>query len=590
MRAIGSVKLPEPDRDKFCLTSDARLWVLSGNMNDRNVLGLKSTLRRHQFAIKEIKEVPMSKLRYLYEQLDDVDVHRTQRASTESISDTQAQIIALIHDGVKRGASDLHITVSREVGTVAMRIHGDLIKVREITSEQCRDWCGTIYNAMCTQQDSNYRPDAHQDAAMSQDFVRRCGLFGARVVSSPSKEGPRMVIRLLYDNGGKVPTIEELGYLPEQIELIDMMTRYTYGINVLSGATGSGKSTTLVSVLSRLIAKERKRGEGFITNDAEEFWGLSVLTVEDPIEYQINGAVQMPLVVEKRGDEDSIRKAWTRTISAIVRSDPEVLMIGEVRDPGSARATMDAAATGHRVWTTVHVSDAIGIMGRLKGLQVEPDRLYNPEIVTGLINQSLVQRLCPHCALTWNEHAHQLDDETRLRIQSYCNTDTLRFRGPGCEHCGDNHGIIGRMVIAEIITPNLAFMNMLQNHGSSEAKRYWIEHMKGITKCQALIRRINEGLVDPVNGEAMVGPLDKDLTTLGLDYRHTGDADGPETLFAQGVLSKVQKDAQKTAHKDSSHEAILNRTQPYLQEADELVGQDNISHDMFDKTAEVSLV
>lgn len=369
---------------------------------------------------------------------------------------------------------------------------------------------------------------------MKSEFVRRCGLFGSRIASGPTDRGSRMVIRLLYDPGRGIPTLPELGYLPEQIDLINTMRQQTSGINILSGATGSGKSTTLVSVLTEILRDAKKGDTGLLQvdrdlNDAEEFWGISVVTIEDPPEYTIHGANQTPLIADK-SDEASIRRGWSNAIKACMRQDPDVMMIGEIRDQGSARAAFDAAMTGHGVWTTVHTTDAVGIMARLQGLEVETDRMLDPEIVTGLINQSLAQKLCPHCSLPWIANRLRVNEKTRDRVERYCQVENVRLRGPGCAHC--NMGIVGRAVIAEVIMPNLDFMESFTK-GKTKAKLYWVRDMRGITKNMSLIRRINEGMVDPLEGEKKVCMLNKDFITLGLDYSLSGDfEDGKERIKA----------------------------------------------------------
>lgn len=514
----GQFELPSEQRELMCLTSDHRLMVISGSLNNMLVRAYQQRLTRRGIKLKAVHEVSITTLRRMYKELSE----QTERSRVVgSTSSSQNEVIALISDAVKRKASDIHLTIHEDYGTIAYRIHGDLYKVQEPPADKCMEYCSTIYQSMCDISDPTYMPHTHQDARMSADFVQRCGLFGSRVASGPTASGSRMVIRLLYDNGSRIPTLVELGYLPEQIELIEVMRRQKAGINILSGATGSGKSTTLVSVLSEIIEHARQSSTSSMLNDVEEFWGISVVTIEDPPEYTIRGAVQTPLVA-KKNDEEDVRRGWARAISSCMRQDPDIMMIGEIRDQNSARAAFEAALTGHGVWTTVHVTDAVGIMLRLRGLNVDSDRMLNPEIITGLINQSLAQKLCPHCSVPWAQMRDEIEPGLRERVENYCTTDSVRLRGTGCAHC--DHGIVGRLVIAEAITPNLKFMEVFgEVGGQSKAKVYWIREMQGITKCMALIRRINEGFVDPREGEAEVSPLDKDARLLGIDYSHDGE-------------------------------------------------------------------
>lgn len=527
-------EVPANLRDTMCFTSDGVLTVLKGMESDPTVLAYRNRLRRNGMRIKNQRLSSVSMLRRLYKDLAESNERIRVVDSVGSASNKQIEVIRVISEAVRRGASDIHITIDTAVGTIAYRIHGDVYRVQELPAKDCVELCSTIYQSMCDIAESTYKPNVHQDARMKSEFVRRCGLFGSRIASGPTDRGSRMVIRLLYDPGTGIPTLPELGYLTEQIDLINTMRDQTSGINILSGATGSGKSTTLVSVLSQIISDARKGDTGLLKvnremNDAEQFWGISVVTIEDPPEYTIHGANQTPLIANK-SDEESIRRGWSNAIKACMRQDPDVMMIGEIRDQGSARAAFDAAMTGHGVWTTVHTTDAVGIMLRLEGLQVESDRMLDPEIVTGLINQSLAQKLCPHCSVPWLSARDKVGEKIRGRVEAYCDLENVRLRGPGCNHC--NMGIIGRAVIAEVIAPNLEFMENFKREGKSAAKQYWVHQMGGITKNMALLRRINEGMVDPIEGEKKVCMLNKDKTTLGLDYTKSGDFEAGKLRIA----------------------------------------------------------
>jgi len=510
--------LPPVHQNIMCLLSDGTLVVQAGEENNMIVRQYLVMLKNEGFPVNNrFPKVPISMLRRLYTELGEQEISSGVVSIENATSVRQNDVMRIILEGVRRKASDIHITIFDTYATISYRIHGDLLQVQEPPAEKAQEICATIYQSMCDIAEPTYRPQIHQDARMKPDYVARCGLFGARIASGPTDTGSLMVIRLLYDSGNAIPTLEQLGYLPEQIEMINTMRQQTSGINILSGATGSGKSTTLVSVLDAIIQDARQSGKGEVKNSAETFEGVSVITIEDPPEYKIRGAKQTPLIADKT-DEESIRQGWANSIKACMRKDPDYMMIGEIRDPGSAKAAFDAAMTGHGVWSTVHVTDAVGIMMRLRGLEVESDRMLDPEIITGLINQSLVQKLCPHCSVPWHEVKDEVDPGCATRVAEYCDEDHVQARGPGCNHCNGT-GIVGRLVIAEVIIPNLEFMEVFEKEGKTHAKKHWITSMGGVTKCMALIRRINEGMVDPREGEQSICRLDKERTTMGLDYR-----------------------------------------------------------------------
>ena len=546
-----------PDRQELmCFTSDNILSVLSGEEKSMKVRSYLDLLSRRGIKNVKIYNTNINFIRLLYQQLGENKDRVRVMDTVGAISSIQMDIIRMITDAVRRKASDIHIAVYENHGTIAYRIHGDMYKFQEPPAEKCHEFCATIYQSMCDIAEPTYKSHTHQDARMKADFVDKCGLFGARIASGPTDTGSHMVIRLLYDAGSTIPTLQQLGYLPEQIEMIDIMRRHTSGINFLSGATGSGKSTTLVSVLDSIIKDAANADHGTADNGAEEFLGIKVITIEDPPEYKIIGATQTPLVAD-RTTEEMIRRGWANSIKASMRQDPDIMMIGEIRDAGSAKAAFDAAMTGHGVWTTVHVTDAVGIMMRLRGLEVETDRMLDPEIVTGLINQSLVQKLCPHCSISWDLGRDMVDLHTRKRVESYCQTEYVRLRGAGCEHC-KGEGIMGRVVIAEVILPNLAFMDVFSEKGKTKAKEYWVKSMGGITKCMSLIRRINEGFVDPREGEGKICALDKDELTMGIDYSKTGDfTEGRARVLNQDSIGQPESPSEMIAIEDRVLETVL---------------------------------
>lgn len=522
----GAYEVPRKYHDVLCLTSDFTLHVAKGERLNQQVMILIDRLRRQNIHIPDerINEVSMSFLREMYAHLVNEDTGRkvAMIEGNDSPSDMQREVLQIIRDAVDKKASDIHFVLKPNIFEIAYRIHGEMFHINEKPTERGGRLLATLYGSMCDVSSTTYNTTLNQDARLKTELASQCGLFAARISSGPTDSNPGtvMVVRLLYDSNKKIQTLQELGFLPEQCKDIELMRRRAVvgGVNILSGSTGSGKSTTASTVLSDTIAKERAAVE---TPGIGLRTGIKVFTVEDPPEYRIPGAVQTPLVVKDREDPAEVRLSWLRAISAIVRRDPDMVLIGEIRDQDSAKAVFDMATTGHGVYTTLHTTDAVSIMARLKGLNVDRDLMLDPDIVTGLINQSLAQKLCPHCRVPWAAGKHDVEQTQRERIEKFCLTDGVYLRGQGCEHCIG--GVAGRIVIAETIVPNMDFMEVFENKGKVRAKEYWIKTMKGISKCQALIRRINEGYVDPVAGDSSVIALDNDLIAMGIDYGTGGN-------------------------------------------------------------------
>jgi type II secretory ATPase GspE/PulE/Tfp pilus assembly ATPase PilB-like protein len=311
-----------------------------------------------------------------------------------------------------------------------------------------------------------------------------------------------MELRLLSDYRGRSMTLFDLGYLDEQIKLIKRMTQRTVGVNIFSGPTGSGKSTTLECLLSMLLK--------------EYEYKIHLLTIEDPPEYEIEGSVQTPIICD-HSDPVALSREWVSAISNAMRLDPDVMMVGEIRDFDSAVAAFCAAMTGHGLWTTLHANDAISILARLQDIGVQMSLLTDAALVTGLINQSLVPVLCPHCKLPFHEAITKdlLPTDTIERVVQYCDPEKVFIKGPGCKQGGCQEGISGRTVIAEVIGTTQKFMSIFREEGNAASRNYWVNDLGGITKNQHLIRRLNEGIIDPLLAERRVCSLDYDHFTLG---------------------------------------------------------------------------
>lgn len=498
----GPYALPPELREMMCLTDDLQLHVSASHGTNHHVLGFMERLTRNKIRFK-INKVPLTDIKALYQSAPAVQASsstvKTPAKPGEESTHRQVEVVRLIREAVDLGASDVHFIVDYQVCRIRFRVHGELETYHELTVQHGNDLCATIYQSMCDVADPIYNPGKSQDARLKRSFLKQCGLFGARVATRPTDSGTLMVLRLLYDRRGSKPSLDTLGYLPDQISLIRRMGQRTTGINIFSGPTGSGKSTTLECVLTDLLRVFEDK--------------IHLLTFEDPPEYSIPGANQTPILCDK-DDDDAISREWARSISNGMRLDPDVMMVGEMRDLSSAAAAFRAAMTGHGVWTTLHANDVVSILERLRDIGVELSLLTDPALITGLINQSLMRKVCPHCRKPYQEHKHTLAEDLVARIEQTCNVSNVYLKGDGCQHC-KNTGIAGRIVGAEVIMPTKAFMKVFKTEGKAEAREFWVRKMNGITKNQHLIHWINQGLVDPMLGERDVCSLDEDLITLG---------------------------------------------------------------------------
>lgn len=485
-------------REVMALLDDGTLLVSDSHQKDLHVLAFCDRLERSGVRYR-LKVSAPDEIDRLY-RLGLRHAGETGAGEGEHVTRNQAEVIRIIRQACEQRASDIHFIVAPNgKSRIRFRIDGLLTTVTRPRQQQVQDFCSTIYQSMCDVADSLFQPHLSQDASISKSFVDQLGLYGARVATRPRAPGFLMILRLLHEDAG-LGSLEDLGYLPEQIELFQRMLRLPYGMNILSGPTGSGKSMTLKVVLHMLdrIASGTKH----------------ILTIEDPPEYSIEGegVNQTPLVYDV-ADPQAAVQAWAAGISNGMRLDPDYMMIGEIREFFAAVAALRGAMTGHGMWSTLHTNTAIGILQRLLDLGVDASLLFDPALLTGMINQSLLPKLCRHCRVPFREHRRDLDEHLVERVERNCTAETVWLRGPGCSHCR-NTGFSGRSIVAEVLLPNLRFMRVFREQGPAEARNYWVRRMAGITKHAHAIRRINEGLLDPVTTELIIGPLDMDLYVL----------------------------------------------------------------------------
>lgn len=483
--------LPPEQQEMMCLTSDGILYVSDAHKTSNYVLAFRQRLNLHQHrhTVKTVRHTDIGKL------------YRKYGASTngnDEASLRQSEVIRMIRDGVERNASDIHFRIEADATRIKMRVDGDLDDYQEIGLQHGKDLVSTIYQSMCDVAQPMYLPEKPQDARLKGSYTASVGLKGARVATRPSDTGQLVVLRLLYQREVKA-TLASLGYFPEQEAIFRRMTQRTEGINIIGGPTGSGKSTTLETLLSRLLV------------DLD--FKINLITVEDPPEYTIPGSVPTPVQYPSDATDEEVSQAWARAISNLMRLDPDVAMVGEMRDYASAIAAFRFAMTGHGIYTTLHANDVVANLVRLRDIGVDMSLITDPQIVTGLVSQRLVPKVCPDCRRAYRLNRRLVADDVAERIERFCDPEKVWLAGPGCPTC-NGRGTKGRIVIAEVMMPTKAFMQEFKNHGANDARNYWVKKLDGITRNQALIRRVNEGIVDPTIAEGKVCVLDEDMITL----------------------------------------------------------------------------
>ncbi|HBJ5622840.1 TPA: Flp pilus assembly complex ATPase component TadA [Salmonella enterica subsp. enterica serovar Hvittingfoss] len=460
------------------------------------------------------------------------------------VSRRQAEVLGYFQTAQRTGSSDIHGTTSPGLTRIEMRIHGDLVTVAELGEQDGEALAATIILSMCDVTEVQFFPMRKQDGRVAAKFLKKVGLFGARYSHTPTADGLHFVMRTINDDGDRVPSLVQLGFLPAQITLIQRILRLPEGMVILSGPTGSGKSTTLRS-FSRIWLERT----GFLKR---------LLTVEDPPEGRIAGAIQTPIICDK-ADEAEVRRAWERAISSALRLDPDAIMPGELRDLISILAGIFAAQTGHLVMSTLHTNSALSIPERMITMGVEAGLVLDAQLMVGLISQRLVKTLCPHCKVPWEQKKAELSEEQHAYLTQYCSEpggcrpEDLYFRHPaGCEQCRKSvvlnghtvatvgHGVTGRSVVAEVIRPDARLFHLLKTEGKEVARRYWMAN-GGITRRTHLLHKLGAGLVDPLEADETI-PLDEDdVLQVPVDSGHAGTrSDGsPGTALSEELKELV---------------------------------------------------
>jgi general secretion pathway protein E len=480
----GHLAASSEEKKFLCLLSDGRLLIAEGHGLNAHVLSYQARLERMQVPF-HIESVNIEVIRCHY--LDSVT-----DAGDRGHSMMQVTAKEWLSKACTARASDIHIRVRKTRTEIYFRIHNDLVPVGEQTREHGERLLATLYGAMTSVSDNSYKPTERQDASIADRDKLPPKLYGVRIATAPTSDGMVMVMRLLYNDAGDNIDLRPLGFSDEHAALLQRMKEQPLGMNILSGPTGSGKSTTLQRALQGQIIEAGGK--------------MHVLTVEDPVEYPIEGAVQT--AVTNAPTEEERARLFAGSISNAMRLDPDTIMIGEMRDRASAQNALRAAMTGHQVWTTVHANSAIAIIDRLVDLGLPLSMVADHTILTGLISQRLVKLLCAHCKEPLAQHQDALPAGLMPRVRVALGGDISNacVVGKGCRHC--NHaGTVGRTVVAEVIIPDDEFFRYIRMGEKTKAIAYWIGHMNGKTILDHAIDKVAAGLVDPRMAEQVMGHL-----------------------------------------------------------------------------------
>lgn len=429
---------------------------------NKDIKPIVSTKARIQEAINKVYEKSTAALDGLDEiEGDDYDLDEPIIDLLEA-GDDDAPVIRLVNTllfrAVKEKASDIHIEPYEKELVVRFRIDGQLYDIFKPPKK--------LQNSIT----SRIKVMANLNIAekrLPQDGRIPLKLAGKdidiRLNTVPTAHGERLVMRL-QDRSSVILDLNQLGF-PES-SLVDMskLLGKSYGIILVTGPTGSGKSTSLYSCINRIVSPER-----------------NIITVEDPVEQRINGIGQIQV-------NSKIGLTFSSGLRAILRQDPDVIMVGEIRDYETAEIAINASLTGHLVLSTLHTNDSAGVIPRLMDMGCEPFLISSS--LMGVVAQRLIRVLCPHCKVP---HTPSNEELTALELSRGELGDAKIFKAIGCSQCNQK-GYIGRSVISELFLINDEIRSLiLQRKDGNTLKKAAVKNgMKTVR--QDGIRKILTGI------------------------------------------------------------------------------------------------
>jgi general secretion pathway protein E len=411
---------------------------------------------------------------------EDENVKRQKGEASSTFSDQQRHLRDLVFEAVLQKVSDIHIQVREGRTTIRMRQHGELRVYAEWAEKLGREIASVAFNKETDHATSHFNPLVPQDASMPLKMHGKD--IRLRLASVPAHGGFDMVMRILTTGEERKNTLDELGYTQKQIDIIKMAMKLPFGAIIVAGPTGSGKTTTLASCMEMVEPTSK------------------LYSIEDPVEKVVRGATQVPVNTEK--DDRSFASMGR----AALRMDPDVIILGEMRDEDTAHVMVRASITGHLVLTTVHTNRATAIVTRLVDMGISPVLLSDSSVLRCLVCQRLIAKICTHCAIALREsekHApfiHGWEEVLGVNV-----LDQAKARGPGCSKCHGT-GVGGRLVVAEVIWVDEESRQFIQKCDTLNWEHYLKENGWEDFRDRA-IDLIKQGLCDPFDAEKVVGPI-----------------------------------------------------------------------------------
>lgn len=371
-----------------------------------------------------------------------------------------APIVNLVNsiciDGIRLDASDIHIEACESHVRVRYRINGILKTVNTIDSSKFAAIASRIkIMANLNIMERRLPQDGRMTVNIGDDAV------DLRVSIIPTAYGESIVLRL-FNKKKRALELDQLGFSSQQLNLIRSFYTIPHGLVLVTGPTGSGKTTTLNAMIKEMVSD-----------------GLNIITIEDPVEYLIDGVNQIQT-------NEAIGLSFETILRRVLRQDPNVIMVGEIRDPPTAELAVRAALTGHLVLSTLHTNDSVSVISRLRNMGIEPYLIG--AVLRGAIAQRLVRNVCPSCS-----EEYQPDEHESKLIARYSHAGVHSAKGKGCQKC-DGSGYSGRMVISEAFAMSPALEKMITKETNQNDIMKYLADQGWVSLAGDGIEKVTRGL------------------------------------------------------------------------------------------------
>lgn len=526
----GKLKIPEESRT-LCALFENGLWLVSAShRHSPLVTSVAQMARRHGYRINEPRYVTPNIIQSAY-------LYADRAASATRLDDNavRRRIVDTLQKAVEAGANDIHVEASEGRTRIEFRIDGALRLWETWTQKEGELMLSSVYSHSVGQSGATANWQEPQAAMLTSKatgpdaLALPKGVISVRCQWVPLSDGGRYLdMRLQYDSAhlfGEnfiMADVDSLGFSQEQLKVVQSLRQAPGGMRVFAGPVNQGKTTTLRVTLNRRMAETKMQ--------------LNCLLVEDPPEGGIVGARQVGVSASVKDEQRE--KSFVEIMRCALRLDPDIVMLGEVRDIQTAKFAFRLALTGRQVYTTTHVYSALAIPQRLRDIGMEPYLVYDHHLLRGMFCQRLLRGMCPKCRIPLADAPGELgpvykevirrtraglalmdafrsgDKATVLDRLSEPDMRNVFVANPeGCPDCFK--GRVGRTICAEVIETDQKIMELLQDNRLEEASDYWLSPtgMNGVTMLWHALEKTRRGEVSPDDAEFEVGffARDKDI-------------------------------------------------------------------------------